>query len=126
MKEYSLKFTQLSKYAPTLVANSRARMNKFVMGVSGLVEEECRIAMLHHDMDISRLMVYAQQLEETKLSKMNRDMKRARMDEQNQSRSKKMFYNQDSSMVNNDRVSNPKPQRGNRGDSTFERPRCAT
>lgn len=101
-------------------------MNKFVMGVSGLVEEECRTAMLHHDMDISRLMVYAQQLEETKLRKMNRDMKRARPDEQNQSRSKKRFHNQDSSMVNNDRVSNPKPQRGNVGGSTFERPRCAT
>jgi len=59
VKEYSLKFTQLSKYAPTLVANSRARMNKFVMGVSDLVEEECHTAMLHHDMDISRLMAYA-------------------------------------------------------------------
>ena len=107
MKEYSLKFTQLSKHAPTLVANSRARMNKFVMGVSGLVEEECRTAMLHHDMDISRPMVYDQQLEEMKLRKMNRDTKRARPDVQNQSRSKKRFYNQDSSMVNNDRVSNP-------------------
>lgn len=32
VKEYSFKFTQLSKYAPTSVANSRARMNKFVMG----------------------------------------------------------------------------------------------
>ena len=37
VKEYSLKFTQLSKYAPTLVADSRAKMNKFVIGVSHLV-----------------------------------------------------------------------------------------
>ncbi|XP_049348224.1 uncharacterized protein LOC125812798 [Solanum verrucosum] len=80
VKEYSLKFTQLSKYAPTL----------------------------------------------TKLRRMNRDMKRARPDDKNQSRSKKRFYNQDSSMVNNDGVSNAKPQRGNGGGSTFERPRCAT
>ncbi|WMV50128.1 hypothetical protein MTR67_043513 [Solanum verrucosum] len=86
------------------------------------MNEKCRTAMLHHDMDISRLMVYAQQLEETKLRWMNRDMKRARPDEQNQSTSKKRFYNQDSSMVSNDRVSNPKPQRGNGGGSTFERP----
>ncbi|WMV50090.1 hypothetical protein MTR67_043475 [Solanum verrucosum] len=94
-------------------------MNKFVMGVSDLVKEECRTAMLNHDMDISKLMVYAQQLEETKLRRMNRDMKRVRPDEQNQSRSKKRFYNQDS-------VSNPKLQRGNGGGSTFERPSCAT
>ena len=34
VQEYSLKFTQLSKYAPSMVANPRTRMNKFVMGVS--------------------------------------------------------------------------------------------
>ena len=32
VNEYSLKFTPLSKYAPTLVANSRDKMNKFLMG----------------------------------------------------------------------------------------------
>ena len=62
-------------------------MNKFVSGVSGLVVEKCHTAMVHHYMDISRLMIYAQQLEETRLSRMNRDMKRARPDEQNQYRS---------------------------------------
>ena len=39
VKDYSLKFTQLSKYDPTLLDNSRARMNNFVMGVSCFVEE---------------------------------------------------------------------------------------
>ena len=91
VKEYSCNFTQLSKYAPTFVANSRERMNKFVMGVSSLVEEECRTAMLHHGMDICRLMLYAQQIEETKLRKMNRDGKRARKNEPSQPTSKKMF-----------------------------------
>ena len=60
VKDYSLKFTQLSKYDPTVVANSRARINKFVMGVSSLMEEVCRMAMLHNDIDNSRLMVYPQ------------------------------------------------------------------
>ena len=51
VKEYSLKFTQLSQYAPTIVANPRNRMNKFVMGVSILIERECRTEMFLNDMD---------------------------------------------------------------------------
>ena len=42
MKEYSLNFTQQSKYAPTMIGDSRAKMNKFVMGISDLVVNECR------------------------------------------------------------------------------------
>ena len=57
--------------------------------MSSLVEKKWRTAMLHHDTDISRHMVYAQRIKETKLKKMNRDGKRARMDEPSQPRSKK-------------------------------------
>ena len=42
VKEYSLKFTQLSKHAPTMAADASAKMNKFVMGISNLVVNECR------------------------------------------------------------------------------------
>ena len=58
VKDFFLKLTKLSKYVPTLVSNSRARMNKIVMGISSLVEEECCTSMLHHDMHIFRIMVY--------------------------------------------------------------------
>ena len=75
--------------------------------------------MLYHDMGIYRPMVYAQQIEETKLSKMNRDGKRARPDEQSQPKSKKRFYNQDSPMMNKYRVSNPNSQGGGAVGSTF-------
>ena len=44
--EYSLNFTKLSKYAPTMVSNSKAKMNKFIMGISNLVVNECTSAML--------------------------------------------------------------------------------
>lgn len=61
MKEYSLKVTQHSNYAPIFVSKSRARMNKFAMGVSSIVEKECNMTMLHIDIVISKMMVYAQQ-----------------------------------------------------------------
>ncbi|TMW99951.1 hypothetical protein EJD97_001633 [Solanum chilense] len=42
-------------------------MNKFVMGVYSLVEKECHTSMLLNDMDISRLIIYAQQIKESKI-----------------------------------------------------------
>ena len=37
VQEYGLNFNELSKYAPHMVADSRAHMNKFLYGVSDLV-----------------------------------------------------------------------------------------
>ena len=39
------------------------------------VEEECRVTMLHDDIDLSKLMVHAQQVEENRLGKTNREAK---------------------------------------------------
>ena len=106
-----------------LVANPRPRMNKFVMGVSILVEKECRMTMLFNDMDISRLMVYAQQIEKSKIREIRQEGKRPRFDESSQPKPKKSFYHQGSSMGNNDRAPYQNSQGGGH---IFERPRCAT
>ena len=46
-KEYYLKFTMFSRYAPSLLSNPRYDMNRFFTCVADLVKEECRTAMLH-------------------------------------------------------------------------------
>ena len=58
IKEYSLKFIILSKYASCLVANSRDKMSIFVTGVSEDLVEDCQAAMLHDNMDLGRLIVH--------------------------------------------------------------------
>jgi len=78
VEEYALKFSMLSRYAPSLVSNCREEMSRFVTGVSDLVKEECRTAMLHGDMNISRLVVYAQSIEESKMTRVRKDLKRGR------------------------------------------------
>ena len=46
VKVYSLKITQLSKHTPTMVADSKAKINKSIMGIFDLVVNECRSAIL--------------------------------------------------------------------------------
>ena len=50
----------LSRYVPSLVSYLRDEISCFVMGVADLVREESRTVMLHDDLTLARLMVYAQ------------------------------------------------------------------
>ena len=75
--EFPLKFSTLSRYAPSLVSNPRDEMSHFVTGVADLAMEECHTAVLHDDTTLARLMVYAQSIEESKLRRMARSFKRS-------------------------------------------------
>ena len=59
VQDYFLEFLKLSKYAPSLVSNSRDEMRWFVTGVSDYLVEERSSTILHDNMYISRLIVYA-------------------------------------------------------------------
>ena len=87
--------------------------------------EECHSVMLHDNMNISRLMVHAQQVEESRLRRKNREDKRAtsfksgsskgRLEIQYKPRVKKSFSNQVPSnfpKAHDDRVPNSKSQNG--------------
>ena len=53
-------------------------MSLFVMGVSNDLKEECHSTMLHDNMTIYCIMVYAQKVEESRAKKKSRDANRAR------------------------------------------------
>ena len=77
VEEYSFMFTMLFKYASSLVSNSMDHMGRFVSGVTDLVKDECLMIMLHDDMTLSILMVYAQYIEENKLYRIPTNFKRS-------------------------------------------------
>ena len=95
-------------------------MNKFLMRVSSLVEKECRTTMLLTDMDISRLMAYVEQIEESRIRKIRQEGKRPRSDDSSHQKPKKKLNNKDSSMENKDKAPNKNSQGGGH---CFERTR---
>ncbi|XP_015060212.1 uncharacterized protein LOC107006078 [Solanum pennellii] len=66
VKEYSLTFVKVSKYASSLVVNNKDEMSRFVTGVSEDLVEDCQAAMRHYNIDLVSLMVHAHQVEESR------------------------------------------------------------
>ncbi|XP_047257841.1 uncharacterized protein LOC124889807 [Capsicum annuum] len=79
VREYSLKFTQLARYAPHVVSDSRSKISKFVFGVNDSVVNECKSAMLNSDMTLARLMTHALQIEKQKIKMREKQNKRVRI-----------------------------------------------
>ena len=63
------------KYVLSLVSGPRDQMSHFVTGVLEDLQEECKSAMLHDNMNISRLMDYARRVEEARVKRKSRDAK---------------------------------------------------
>lgn len=62
LKEYAQKCTQLCMYAPSMVVNSRTKMNKCLIVIFDMVVKECHTTIIIGDMNIYCLMVHAQQI----------------------------------------------------------------
>ena len=95
VEEYSLKFTMLFRYAPSLVSNHKNEMSSFMITVADLVKEECRMAMRYYDIGFSRIMIYTQSINESKLRRISRNFMRSESNEKNQHRFKKRVLIQD-------------------------------
>ena len=113
-------------------------MNHFVMRVSDNLQEECDLAMLNDNMNISRLMVQDQQVEEARSKRMSINAKRersfysvsskGRLEIQDKLRFKKRVSNKVHSKfpkARYDRVSNPSPKKRRDSSSLNKKPTCA-
>ena len=66
VREYSMQFDSLARYAPHMVAEMSDRVHMFVNGLGPHLINECTTASLVEGMDISRIQAYAQTLEDRK------------------------------------------------------------
>uniref|UniRef100_A0A1U7WIA7 Uncharacterized protein LOC104228832 n=1 Tax=Nicotiana sylvestris TaxID=4096 RepID=A0A1U7WIA7_NICSY len=66
IREYSMQFNSLARYAPTIVAYMSDRVHQFVSGLGAHLINECTTASLNQGMDIARIQAYAQGLEDHK------------------------------------------------------------
>ena len=57
-------------------------MRMFLKGFNGNLEEECRSTMLYDNMDLSRLMVQVQQVEESQKKRGTREARRPKTHDQ--------------------------------------------
>ncbi|XP_070048497.1 uncharacterized protein [Nicotiana tomentosiformis] len=66
VREYSLQFDLLARYAPTIVSKMEDRVHRFMMGLEPHLLNDYMLVSLQADMDISRIQAYAQGVEERK------------------------------------------------------------
>ncbi|XP_070046681.1 uncharacterized protein [Nicotiana tomentosiformis] len=55
VREYSLQFDLLARYAPTIVSKMEDQVHRFMMGLEPYLVNDCTSVSLQPDMDISRI-----------------------------------------------------------------------
>ncbi|XP_070010562.1 uncharacterized protein [Nicotiana sylvestris] len=60
VNEYYLKFVTLAKYAPEMVREMRARVRRFVLGLSDDLFDDANIAAQNNDMTITKMVAFVQ------------------------------------------------------------------
>ncbi|XP_010323555.1 uncharacterized protein [Solanum lycopersicum] len=71
----SNQLNDVAQYDTYLVSNGRDEMSRFLIGITGDLEEQCRAAILHDNMDLSRLMVHVHQVEDRGKKRGDRDVR---------------------------------------------------
>ena len=64
VREYSLQFNSLARYAPHMVATMADRVHRYVDRLDPSLVRDCTIAALNKDMDIARIQAFAQKMED--------------------------------------------------------------
>ncbi|XP_060170070.1 uncharacterized protein LOC132600738 [Lycium barbarum] len=64
VREYSLHFNSLARYAPAMIADRGDHVHRFVSGLGPHLIKECLTASLQDGMTIARIQAHAQNLEE--------------------------------------------------------------
>ena len=64
MREYSLKFNSLARYAPNVIATMEDTVHRYVDRLDPYLVRDCTIASLNKEMDTIRMQAFAQKLED--------------------------------------------------------------
>ena len=76
MREYSLRFNSLSRYAPNVVATIDDRGHQYVDRLDPYLVRDCTIAALNKDMDIARIQDFAQKMEDQRQRRRTQESER--------------------------------------------------
>ena len=68
----------MAKYSPSIVADPRDEMCRFVMEELDDLQEECHSVMPHKNINISCPMMHARRVKESRAKRKDKDPKRAK------------------------------------------------